>query len=76
MTDKTFKPAGEAGTGASRAHGEPPLSPKQFSQKYGVGLTRVYEECRSGVLKDACRHWGRRILIPASAAARLFDEEV
>jgi len=24
-------------------------------------------------LRDVCIHWGRRILIPASAAARIFE---
>ena len=76
MTHGTTGPAGERGPGRKGPEG-PPLSPKQFAQKYGVGLTRVYEECRreDGLLHDVCVRWGRRILIPAAAAARIFEGE-
>jgi hypothetical protein len=66
--------------GANRGPGDtrhqPPLTPAQLAARYHLGLTKVYEECRAGILKDVCRHWGRRIYIPASAAARIFGEEV
>ncbi len=53
------------------------LSPTQLAAHYGLGLTRVYEECRreDGLLHDVCVRWGRRILIPAAAAARIFEGE-
>jgi hypothetical protein len=52
------------------------LTPAQLAVRYHLGLTRVYSECRSGVLKDVCIHWGKRILIPTTAARRIFGEEV
>lgn len=52
------------------------FTPATLAGCYGLGLTKVYEECRSGVLKDVCVRWGRRIYIPATAAARIFEGEV
>jgi hypothetical protein len=55
--------------------GGPLLSPKRLADHYELGLTRVYWECKYGVLKDVCIHWGRRLYVPARAAARIFGEE-
>ena len=53
--------------------GQPVITPGQLASRYGVGLTKVYEECRHGILKDECVRWGRRILIPTAAAERIFE---
>jgi hypothetical protein len=77
MLGNTSDRAGtETGPDAASAAG-PLLTPAQLAARYGLGLTRVYEQCRQdGALRDVAVHWGRRILIPARAAARIFGEEV
>jgi hypothetical protein len=61
-------------TCADRATG-PLLTPKQLGARYHLGRTKIYEECRHGVLRGVAVRWGRRIYIPASAAARIFEGE-
>ncbi len=67
MVDNTEKGPDTAGGG------EPLLTPAQLAAHYHFGLTKVYEECRSGILRDICVRWGRRLYIPARAARRIFE---
>jgi hypothetical protein len=74
MGESSDRVSSEKGRDASSGD-RPLLTPAQLAERYGLGLTKVYEECRYGVLKDECVRWGRRILIPAQAARRMFEGE-
>ncbi|HET6497057.1 MAG TPA: hypothetical protein VFH61_17035 [Thermoleophilia bacterium] len=53
----------------------PVMTPTQCAARYDIGRTKVYEECKHGILKDASVRWGRRILISSAAARRIFEGE-
>jgi hypothetical protein len=73
MTDDQHQQVLPPASRLARLEDLPPLAtPKQVAATGIRSLSGVYEDIRSGPLRDIAVHWGRRVYVPRDALIELL----